>query len=189
MESGRTMEQTHREIAPRLRGLRDALDLGVEAFAVKIGVGADTVREFESGEVEIPVGYLMKVAQTFDVDLTALITGCGSHLRHYSVVRKGEGVSVDRRKDYDYKSLAATFVGRRMEPFLIRVPAKAPEELNFTAHCGQEFIHILEGRLEMRIGDNVVVLEPGDSLYFDSQTPHSLRGLDGKEAVFLDVIL
>ena len=183
------MEQTFKEIAPRLNGLRDALDLDVAGFAARLGVDEKTVRDYESGEVEIPVGYLMKVAQAFDVDLTALITGTGSHLRHYSVVRKGEGVSVDRRKDYDYKSLAATFVGRRMEPFLIRVPAKEPDAMHFTAHCGQEFIHMLEGRLEIRIGDNIVELAPGDSLYFDSQTPHALRGLDGREAVFLDVIL
>jgi Predicted transcriptional regulators len=183
------MEQAYKEIAPRLRGLRDAMDMSVEELAQKTGVSAETVATYESGEVEIPVGYLMKVAQACHVDLTVLISGVEPHLKGYSLVRHGEGLSVERRKDYDYKSLAYRFSGRKMEPFLITVPAKKPEEMTLVSHSGQEFIHVMEGRLELRLGEESLALDPGDSLYFDSQTPHALRGLDGKHAVFLDVIL
>ena len=69
------------------------------------------------------------------------------------------------------------------------MPAKKPEEMTLVVHSGQEFIHVMEGRLELRLGEETLALEPGDSLYFDSQTPHALRGLDDKHAVFLDVIL
>ena len=62
-------------------------------------------------------------------------------------MRRGEGLSVERRKDYDYKSLAYRFSGRKMEPFLITVPAKTPGEMNMVSHSGQEFIHVLEGSL------------------------------------------
>jgi transcriptional regulator with XRE-family HTH domain len=183
------MEQAFKEIAPRIRGLRDALDLSVEELAAKIGVDPATVASFETGEVEIPVGFLMKVAQACHVDLTVLISGIEPHLKGYSLVRHGEGLSVERRKDYDYKSLAYRFSGRKMEPFLITVPAKEPEAMTMVSHSGQEFIHVMEGRLGLRLGEEDLELEPGDSLYFDSQTPHALRGLDGRHAVFLDVIL
>lgn len=183
------MEEAYKQIAPRLVGLRDALELSVEQLAARMGVSPDEVRTYESGTVEIPVGYLLKAAQACQVDLTTLISGDEAHLRNYSLVRKGEGLAVERRKDYDYKDLAYKFKGRRMEPFLIRVPAKDEKSLSFNHHTGQEFIHMLEGRLEVRLGKNVLVLAAGDSLYFDSKTPHALRGLDGKDAVFLDVIL
>lgn len=183
------MEDAYKDIAPRLAGLRDAMDLSVEAMAETLGVAPDVVERYESGSVEIPVGYLLKVSQATGVDLTVLISGGESHLRHYSLVKKGEGLSVERRKDYDYKNLAYRFAGRKMEPFLIRVPPKEREQTTVVTHSGQEFIHMLEGRLEIRLGDAFEVLEPGDSLYFDSQTPHALRGMDGREAVFLDVIL
>lgn len=183
------MEDAYKQIAPRLRGLRDALDLTVEALANKIGVTADEVRLYESATAEIPVGYLLKVAQACQVDLTSLISGEDAHLRNYALVRKGEGLSVDRRKTYDYRDLAAKFKGRRMEPFLITVPFKEEGELSFNHHAGQEFMYVLEGRLEVRLDQKVLTLAPGDSLYFDSKTPHALRGLDGKQAVFLDVIL
>ncbi len=183
------MEQAYKDIAPRLRGLRDALDLTVEELAAKVGVDAALVRSYESGSVEIPVGFLMKVAHCCHVDLTVLISGIEPHLTGYSLVRKGEGLSVERRKDYDYKSLAYRFSGRKMEPFLITVPPKEPADMTPVSHSGQEFVHVLQGRLELRLGEEVLELNPGDSLYFDSQSPHALRGLDGAPAVFLDVIL
>ncbi len=183
------MEDAYKQIAPRLRGLRDALDLSVDALANKAGVPADEVRLYESGGTEIPVGFLLKVAQACQVDLTTLISGDEAHLRNYALVRAGEGLSVVRRKSYDYRDLAAKFKGRRMEPFLITVPPKEERDLSFNQHSGQEFMYILEGRLEVRLDQKVLVLGPGDSLYFDSKTPHALRGLDGKPAVFLDVIL
>jgi transcriptional regulator with XRE-family HTH domain len=183
------MEQAHKDIDPRLRGLRDALDMSVEDLAAKTGVTPEQAALYEAGETEIPVGFLMKVAQACHVDLTVLISGVEPHLKGYSLVRHGEGLSVERRKDYDYKSLAYRFSGRKMEPFLITVPPKKPEDMNLVVHSGQEFIHVLEGRLELRLGEDVLALDPGDSLYFDSQTPHALRGLDDKQAVFLDVIL
>lgn len=183
------MEQAYKDIAPRLRGLRDALDLTREELAAKVGADAEQVAQYESGTAEIPVGYLMKVAQCCQVDLTVLISGVEPHLRGHSLVRKGEGLAVERRKDYDYKSLAYRFSGRKMEPFLITVPPKDEKDMNLVTHSGQEFIHVLEGRLEIRVGEDTLALEPGDSLYFDSQHPHALRGLDGREARFLDVIL
>jgi quercetin dioxygenase-like cupin family protein len=139
--------------------------------------------------VEIPVSYLFTVAQECGIDLTVLVSGGEAHLRQYSLVRKGEGLAVERRKDYDYKSLAYRFTGRRMEPFLIRVPPKAPEQVNTAAHAGQEFIYMLEGRLEITLAGRPEILEPGDSLYFNSETPHGLRALGDSDALFLDVIL
>jgi len=183
------MEKAYKEIAPRLAGLRDALGLTVGRMAERLGVEPEKVAAYESGDVEIPVSYLFTVAQQCGIDLTVLVSGGEAHLRQYSLVRKGEGLAVERRKDYDYKSLAYRFTGRRMEPFLIRVPPKAPEAVHTASHAGQEFIHMLEGRLEITLDGRPEVLEPGDSLYFNSETPHGLRALGDADALFLDVIL
>lgn len=183
------MEQAYKEIAPRLAGLRDALDLSVEQMAARLSMEPETVAAYESGVMEIPVSYMFKVAQAFGVDLTVLISGAEAHLTSFSLVKDGEGLSVERRKDYDYKSLAYRFTGRKMEPFKIRVPAKRADEVKAVSHPGQEFIYMLDGRLELVLDGNPVVLEPGDSLYFSSHTPHSLRGLDGQDAEFIDVII
>jgi quercetin dioxygenase-like cupin family protein len=176
------------EIAPRLRGLREACGFSIEEMAALTHVTPQDVKTYESAEHEIPVSFLKDVAHACKVDLTVLISGSEAHLRGYTVVRKGEGLSVKRRKDYDYWSLASRLIGRTMEPFIVRVPPKEEKELIFTTHQGQEFIYMLEGRLEIWLDQKREILKPGDSLYFNSTIAHALRGLAGTDAVFLDII-
>ena len=178
----------HKEIAARLRGLRDAMDWSEDDLAAKTGITAALVRDYESGGMEIPVSFLTDVAHAAGVSLTELITGADAHLHNYAITPKGQGLSVRRRKDYDYWSLAARMDNRIMEPFLVRVPPKEQKDLTFNSHNGQEFIYMLEGRLELWMGDKAHILEPGDCIIFDSRIPHALRGLDGKDALFLDVL-
>ena len=178
----------HKEIAARLRGLRDAMDWSEDDLAAKTGITAALVRDYESGGMEIPVSFLTDVAHAAGVSLTELITGADAHLHNYAITPKGQGLSVRRRKDYDYWSLAARMDNRIMEPFLVRVPPKEQKDLTFNSHNGQEFIYMLEGRLELWMGDKAHILEPGDCIIFDSHIPHALRGLDGKDALFLDVL-
>lgn len=178
-----------REIAMRLRGIREVTGFTPEALADTTGVTAQDVLRYEAGNTEIPVSYLYEVAKACSVDLTALLTGDEAHLQAYSLVRSGNGLSVDRRKAYKYQALAYRFHKPAMEPFIVTVPPKAEDELEFNRHLGEEFIYMLKGRLEVRVGDDVLTLEPHDSLYFSSRTPHAMRGLDGAEAEFLDVII
>lgn len=177
-----------KEIAPRLFGLRDAVGMSPEELATAAGVSVETVLGYESGDVEIPVSYLADVAHICGVDVTALISGGEAHLDDFTLVRAGEGLRVDRRKDYTYQNLAAQMVNRRMEPFLVRVPCKAEDELHFNEHNGHEFIYLLEGTLELRLNERILVMNVGDSVYFDSRIPHALRGLNSIEVVMLDVI-
>jgi transcriptional regulator with XRE-family HTH domain len=183
------MSKPYEGIAPRIRGLRDAVGLSRAELAERTGFGVQEVERFESGGHEIPVSFLFEVAKACGVDTTVLITGDESHLTNFALVRAGEGLAAERRRDYAYKSLAHRFVGRTMEPFAVTVPAKEAGDLTFSRHPGQEFIYVLQGRLEITLGDKVLEMGAHDSLYFDSRTPHALRGLNGEEAVFLDVII
>jgi transcriptional regulator with XRE-family HTH domain len=178
-----------REIAMRLRGIREVTGFSPEALAETTGVSPQDVLHYETGDTEIPVSYLYEVAKACGVDLTALLTGDEAHLQAYSLVRDGQGLSVTRRKAYKYQALAYRFHKPAMEPFIVTVPPKTEAEMDFNRHLGEEFIYMLRGRLEVRVGDDVLTLEPHDCLYFSSRTLHAMRGLDGAEAEFLDVII
>lgn len=178
----------YKEIAYRLRGLRDALGLSTREMAEQLELGTDMVEGFESGETDIPVSYIFSVAKAFNMDPTVLMSGAESHLHNYSLVKKNKAMTVDRREDYDYHSLAYRFAGRKMEPFWVTVPPKEEDEMTYNEHPGQEFVHMLEGRLEVALGTERIIMEPGDSLYFSSHIPHAMRALDGKNAKFLDVL-
>lgn len=185
----KSKEQELQNIATRLRGLREALDLSIEEMAEKLLVDSETVKTYESGLAEIPVGYILNAAHACGVDMDVIISGEEARLKGYSLIRKDGGLPVDRRKTYDYKNLAYSFSDRKMEPFLVTVPAideYSSEHVN--KHPGQEFIYLLEGRLEIVLEGKTFILEPGDSIYFSSELQHCLRGLDDQKAIFLDVI-
>ena len=176
------------EIAMRLRALREDENLSVSTLATQLKMSEKMIESYESGTIEIPVGYLHAISARFGVSLTALLSGEEAHLHKFCLVRKGEGFQVDRCKDYDYKSLAHLFDGRTMEPFQISVPVKPIDEITFNSHPGQEFIYMVKGELEIILDKQEIQLQPGDSLYFDSQIPHALRTLSEEPAEFIDVV-
>ncbi len=184
------MNDQIRQIADRIRGLREIARLSVETCAQDLGIPTETYREYESGAIDMPVSFLYQIAHKFLVELSSILTGEEPRLRIYSVTRGGRGVKVERQKDYNYQSLAFNFIDKKMEPFLITVEPvadSAPVPLN--SHPGQEFEYLLEGTLRVVVGGHEVVLAPGDSIFFDSSHPHGVMAVGGAPAKFVAVIL
>jgi transcriptional regulator with XRE-family HTH domain len=177
-----------KQIAERLRGLRDALDLTIEQAASKCGISESDYARYESGTSDIPMSFICEVAQTFGVETTALVSGNDPHALAYFVTRKGTGVSIERTKAYKYQALASGFRHAKAEPFEVTVePNDKPFHLN--THSGQEFNLILEGSMELQIGGNELILNVGDSIYFDSSKPHGMKALGGNKVKFLAIII
>ena len=184
------MSDQIRQIAARLKDLREIAGASVEDLAKELGISAETYLEFESGTVDIPVSYLYKAAGRFGVELTAILTGEDPRLHTYCLVRKNKGVSVDRRKEYKYQSLAFNFAGKKSEPFLVTVDPE-PEEtpVHYSSHSGQEFNYLLEGSMKVYINGYEIVLNEGDSLYFNSGLSHGMKAVGTKPARFLAIIM
>ena len=177
-----------KQIAERLRGLRDALNLSTGEVASKCDVSLSDYEKYESGNSDIPMSFICDLAQTFGVETTALISGGDPHSLVYYVTRKGTGVSVERTKSYKYQALASGFRFAKAEPFEVIVePTDNPLLLN--SHIGQEFILILEGTMQLHIAGNDIALYEGDSIYFDSSKPHGMIALGGNKVKFLAIII
>ena len=183
------MEEQIKQIADRIRGMRDIFNLSIAEVARVLTISEQAYQEYESGTVDIPVGVLTKLAHRYNIELSSLITGEEPRLRTYELTRKGKGISVERRKDYDYQSLAYNFIHKKAEPFLVTVGSE-PEEtpVHFNSHPGQEFNFVMEGTLKVVLGKNEVILNEGDSLYYDSNVSHGMKALNGKLARFLAII-
>jgi len=184
------MQEKIEQVAARIRDLRKIRGLEADVLARELKLPPDQYRQFESGTADIPVSVLYQLAQRLGVELSDLLTGEEPRLRTYTVTRSGRGVSVDRRGEYKYQSLAHNFVRKKAEPFLVTVeprPEGDPEHVN--SHPGQEFNYVLEGTLRVVLDKNEVVLQAGDSLFFDSGVPHGMRALGGRTARFLAIIL
>jgi transcriptional regulator with XRE-family HTH domain len=184
------MQEEMKQIAKRLAGLRDTFDTSVEALAKSIDVPVDTYKQYESGKTDIPVGVLFRIAGHFGIELASILSGEDPKLKAFCLVRKGEGMSVERRTDYKYVSLAFNFVHKKAEPFLVTVePANGDKPAPKNFHPGQEFDYCIEGSLEISVDSHTMVLTEGDSVFFDSSLPHGMKALGGKRARFIAVIM
>jgi transcriptional regulator with XRE-family HTH domain len=184
------MSEQIKQIAARIRELREISGISAETLAKELNVSFEQYQEYESGNADIPVSFLYKIAGIFNVELTEIMTGEAPKLRTYALVRKGKGVSVERRKQYKYQSLAFNFAHKKAEPFLVTVePEPEGEAMHFNTHPGQEFNYVLDGRMMIMIDGHELVLNEGDSVFFDSGFKHGMKALDNKPAKFLAIIL
>ena len=182
------MSEEIRQIAERLVGLRDALDLRPEDIASTCNIDLETYLGYESGEKDIPVSFLHQIAKHYGVELPALMFGYEPRMNSYFLTRKDKGVAVERTKAYKYQSLAVGFANRIADSFMVTFELSAPEApFTLNTHPGQEFNLVLEGSMHLRIGEKELVLNEGDSIIFDSTRPHGMKAID-RQVKFLAII-
>ncbi|HEY8463966.1 MAG TPA: cupin domain-containing protein [Bacillota bacterium] len=183
------MSASIKQIAERIREIREDCDLTVADAARQLGITAETYRQYENGITDIPVSMLYQMAKIFSVDLTELLTGLPPRLHSYCLVRKGEGVETQRYPGYKFQNLAFNFVNKKFEPLLVTVEPEENKKMSLVTHPGQEFNYVLEGKIKVILGAKELELSEGDSLYFDPTIPHGQVAVDGQTAQFLTVIL
>jgi len=177
-------------VAKRIKELRRIAKLSAAEVASSLKIAKNVYQKYESGTRDIPVSVLYEIAHKFNVELTALLTGDEPRLHTYCLVKKNTAASVDRRKEYKYQDLAYNFSHKKAEVFLVTVEPKPKETgVHFYSHPGQEFNYVLEGKLKVILEGREVILEEGDSLFFNSGLKHAMRAHTNKTVRFLAVIL
>ena len=177
-------------IAMRVRELREAAGDTPEEVAKALGISLEKYLNYESGKDDLSISFICEIAARYHVEVTALMTGEEPKLRIYSVVRKGQGISVERNKEYKYESLAENFTNKKSQPFLVTVEPDVPDTpISLNSHPGQEFDYIIEGQLCLSINGREIILEEGDSIYFDSSYAHGMKAVGNKPTKFLAVVL
>lgn len=174
------------DVGARMREARDACGFTAEEIAAGLGIPVETYTVYEDSGADIPISVLYHVAGLCKVDLNEILTGVGSHIDTLSVVKRGEGLSVDRYTGYSFENLAYTFRRKLMEPLLVTVEPKDGDPVPVT-HDGQEFNMVLEGEIELLFDKKRIPLKAGDCVYFDPKHPHGQKAVGGR-ARFLTVI-
>lgn len=184
------MNDQIKQIAERLRGLREVLQLTSADVAKACDLSLQDYCLAESGDVDISVSMLQKVSSKYGVAMDTLMFGEEPKMSTYYVTRAGTGVSIERTQAYKYQSLAAGFINRKVDPFIVTVePKDESEQIQYNSHSGQEFNLILSGKMLIRIDGKDVILNEGDSIYFDSKLPHGMKALENKPVQTLAVII
>jgi transcriptional regulator with XRE-family HTH domain len=182
------MDEQIKQIANRIKGLRDSLEITVDEMAERCNRTAGEILSYETGEIDIPMSFLFEVAQHYNINTSTLISGEEPRMTSYFLTRFGKGKSVERNKAYKYQALASGFKQPKAEPFEVTVEPNE-KEMHLNSHEGEEFNYIVEGRLLLRINDKDLILNPGDCIYFNSSNLHGMKALDNRSVKFLAIIL
>ena len=181
-----------KEMAARIRELREIEGLSVADMAQKTAVSEEEYTACENGESDLNFAFIYRCALAFNVDVTDIIEGQSPTLRSYTVTRKGEGQRIEKAHGMTYYNLAAAFQNRIAEPLYVK-SAYSEEaqhrDIELTTHAGQECDLIIEGKLKVQVGEHKEILGPGDSIYYDSSTPHGMIAVDGKDCIFYAIVL
>ncbi len=183
------MNEQVKLIGQRIKDLREIAELSAEEIADYLNIPIDKYLSYENGEDDMPISILYELANKFDVDFTAILSGDAPKLNVYQFVKAGHGLGVKRREEYQYYNLSFNFANKSIEPFYVTVPpSTGGNSIHLTSHPGQEFNYCLDGRVCIIIDGKEIIMEPGDSLIFDSKHWHGMRALDNKEAHFLAIV-
>lgn len=186
------METKIKEIAERIRSLREILEITPEEMAAKTDMMPDEYRRYEAGEADFGFTFLYECAHVFGVDIVELLTGERPKLSFYTVVRSGQGLPMKRRKGFTYQHLAYRIMDKLAEPFVVTAPYNAEEQdkpIHLSRHEGQEFDYVLKGSLKIQLEDHVEVLGEGDSVYYDSGHKHGMIATGGTDCTFLAFVI
>ena len=181
-----------KEMAGRIRELREIEGLTVEQMAEKTAV---TVQEYimsENGESDLNFAFIYRCALAFNVNVTDIIEGYSPNLKSYTLTRNGEGQEINKAHGMTYYNLASAFQNRIAEPLYVRSvydEESQHKDIELTTHAGQECDIVISGNLKVQIGQHTEVLGPGDSIYYDSSTPHGMIAVNGNDCVFYAIVL
>ena len=180
------------EVALRIREMREITGLSEQEMAQKTDVTPEEYRAYEAGKLDFPFTFIHKCSLAFGIGITDLLEGKSAHLSSYTVTRKGQGQETAKEDGIEIQNLAPMFRKKIAEPYWVRYeyePELQDKPIHLTKHSGQEFDFIMSGRLKVQVGDNVEYLSEGDSIYYNSSTPHGMIAVDGRDCLFVAVVL
>ncbi len=180
------------EVAQRIKEMREIVGLTEIEMAEKTEVSLEEYQQYESGMLDFPFTFIHKCALAFGLGISDLLEGQSAHLSSYTITRKGEGQQTAKEDGIEIKNLAPLFRKKIAEPYWVKYEYNEEllnQPIHLTKHSGQEFDLVLNGRLKVQVGDNVEYLSEGDSIYYNSSTPHGMIAVDGRDCNFVAVVL
>ena len=180
------------EIAARIKEMREIMGWSIAEMAAKTEVDEESYIAYEGGKTDIPFSFIHKCALSFNIEMTELLGGTSAKLSSYTVTRKGHGQKTAEEDGIEIVNLAPKFRDKIAQPYYVRYEYSAAQQnkpIHLATHSGQEFDIVLSGRLKVQIGEHVEYLDEGDSIYYNSSTPHGMIAVDGKDCVFCAVVL
>jgi transcriptional regulator with XRE-family HTH domain len=163
----------------RIHAMRESRDWTLETLAEKTGLSKAYLSRLEGGDRQPSLAALGEIAKALGVSIAELF----EHPDESSpcLVVRGGSTSPQTANGLNFVALSSTTKPFNIHPIRVTIPADRPGGESYQ-HDGEEWLHVIAGRVRVSVGGNEHVLETGDSAHFDSRLPHRLDAMDGKDA-------
>ena len=181
-----------REMAERIRELREITRYTPEEMAAKTDVTVEEYLACENGQSDLNFAFIYRCALAFGVNVTDIIDGVSPKLKSYTVTRGGLGQRIEQAHGMTYYNLAYAFQNRIAEPLYVRSEYSEDaqkKDIELTTHAGQEIDIVISGSLMVQVGSHREVLNAGDTIYYDSSAPHGMIAVGGQDCEFYAIVL
>lgn len=191
------MDTTHvntqlMEVAFRIREMRGICGFTEAEMAARTDTTPEEYRAYEAGMVDLPFTFIHKCSLAFGIGITDLLEGHSAHLSSYTVTRKGQGQQTAKEPGIEISNLAPFFLNKLAEPYYVTYDYDEAQQhmpIHLTTHSGQEFDIILSGQMKVQVGEHTEILREGDSILYNSSTPHGMIAVGGGKCVFCAVVI
>ena len=191
------MEERHQweevRVGEKIKQLREKKGLSLKEVADATGFSTALLSQMENHLVSPSLGSIIKLAKALEVRVGDFLGETQGE--PFAIVRKDERKTISRFASkegvsygYSYESLGFEKKDRRMEPFIVTLEPATLKTSKTSAHEGEEFIFVLEGEMEVILGNHTDILYPGDSIYYDSNIPHRVQCHQDKVTRILAVL-
>ena len=181
------------QIGEKIKRLREDKALSLEEVSKLTGISSSVLSQIENHMISPPLGTLIKLAKALEVKLGHFFEVESEE--PFCLVRKDERKVTSRFAStegvsygYSYESLGYAKKDRKMEPFIVTLTPPEVPQVDPNQHTGEEFIFVLEGEVQVTLGDHTDILYPGDSIYYNSNIPHVVACHGDKPAKIVAVI-
>lgn len=187
------MPDRNSRVGEKIKGLRLAREMSIEDVSRQSEIPEATISGIEEHRISPPLGNMIRLAKVFEVSVGDFFGESGDS--PFCIVRSDDRKTVSRFNStgssscgYRYEALGQQKKNRQMEPFLVTLSPEEAHQVEPNQHIGEEFIFVLQGKVAVNLLDQTDVLNPGDSIYYDSNLPHTITCHGDEPATILAVI-
>lgn len=175
------------KIGVKLRELRRRRDLGVRELAARSGISHSTISLIERDRMSPSIDTLGAVLDALGTTLTGFFSDLGSSLPYSPFYAAAELAEIGKPETISYRVIGLDHPNRQMLMLHERYAPGADSGEEFS-HSAQESGMVLSGAVEVTVGNQKRILNPGDGYYFDSRLPHRFRNIDTGHSEVLSAI-
>ncbi len=181
-------------IGAKIKELRRAKKMTLQDVANETGFSTPLLSQIENNNISPPIATLSRIANFFNVRIGHFFTENEDECP-YEVLRGNERTVVPKvvsqdgtSHGYFYESLSVRKQNKKMDPFLITLNEKITNTDTYS-HTGEELLYVMKGTAELLLDDQRIILNEGDSVYFDANLRHRLLSAECDEVKVLAVVM